>query len=232
MGKLIVIESSDGAGKSTQSKIIESYLRDLGKSVAFYHFPMYGHNKFSELISRFLRGEFGSIKEVSPYFVANLYAMDRFMFLPELKKSLEENDVVLLDRYVLSNIAYQSAKYPFFSEESISISKWIEEFEFNFLGLPVPDLNILLDIPTSITRTRLMNKREGADREYLEGGKDIHEEDHDFQGRVRAKYLDYMAGREKCFIVSCVSENGYGDYDVLDPYEIFINYENEIDKIL
>ncbi len=96
---------------------------------------MYGDNQFSEVIAKFLRGEFGGINEVSPYFVANIYAMDRYMFLPTLQMALDTMDVVLLDRYVFSNLAYQGAKYPNGSIASDQVKKWIMDFEFDFLKL-------------------------------------------------------------------------------------------------
>ncbi len=164
---------------------------------------MYGDNQFSEVIAKFLRGEFGGINEVSPYFVANIYAMDRYMFLPTLQMALDTMDVVLLDRYVFSNLAYQGAKYPNGSIASDQVKKWIMDFEFDFLKLPYPDLNIFFDVPTEITGKRLEDQR-GDDKEYLQGRqKDIHEEDMEFQERVRQNYLGVMSTSPNCKIVPC-----------------------------
>ena len=143
MAKLIVLEGADGAGKSTQVELLKKYFEEKGLSFVYYHFPMYGHNQFSDIIAKFLRGELGSIEEVNPYFIATQYAMDRFMFKSELELSMQNNDVVLLDRYVYSNVAYQSAKCSF-ALESKAISEWILKFEFGFLELPFPNLNIFL----------------------------------------------------------------------------------------
>ena len=107
---LIVLEGNDSCGKGTQVKIIKDYYESLGKTIKHIHFPMYGHNQFSDMIARFLKGEFGSNDEVDPLFVANIYAMDRYCYKDQLIKDLEENDIVLLDRYVLSNLAYQCSK--------------------------------------------------------------------------------------------------------------------------
>lgn len=232
MAKLLVLEGTDGAGKGTQSELVKEYLKDNNKSFKFFHFPMYGHNKFSEMIARFLRGEFGSIEEVSPYFVANLYAMDRFMFLPELKKAMDENYVVLLDRYVYSNIAYQGAKYPIDSDENKDIRRWIYQFEFGFLKLPKPDLNIFFDVPIEIIEKRLKNNREGSDRNYLNGQKDIHEEDINFQKRVRANYIESMSNDPSwdnhCKIISCIDNQN----NLFNPSDLFNSYKKYIDEIL
>jgi dTMP kinase len=229
MAKLLVLEGGDGSGKSTQTNLVKSYLKENNLSFAYFHFPMYGHNKFSEMIAKFLQGEFGSIDEVSPYFVANLYAMDRFMFLPELKKAMAENDVVLLDRYVFSNLAYQGAKFPTGSIENARIKQWILDFEFGFLELPYPDLNIFFDVPIDIVKERLESKRNGNDREYLEGKTDIHEADLKFQSRVRDNYLSYMEGAENCKVIECTYEVGDKNYIVIEPENLFNNYKQYID---
>jgi len=233
-GKLIVLESTDGGGKGTQSELIGKYLTDNNLKYKYIHFPAYEHNQFSDIISRFLRGEFGQIKDVDPLFVANMYAMDRFRFLPELELALSNYDVVLLDRYVFSNIAYQCAKF----DDEIEIEKmsnWITDFEFGFLNLPYPDLNIFLNVPTKITKERLESKREGSDREYLNGKEDIHERDIDFQEKVRNMYIKAMEGTANCKIIDCaLMENveGKNKLKILTPEEVFNLYEKYLEFIL
>jgi len=193
---------------------------------------MYGHNEFSDIIARFLRGEFGSIDKVSPYFVANIYAMDRYMFLPELQMMMNDVDVVLLDRYVFSNLAYQGAKYPNGSIASNQVKKWIMDFEFEFLKLPYPDLNIFFDVPTEITGKRLEEQR-GDDKEYLQGRqKDIHEEDMEFQERVRQNYLGVMTDSPNCKIVPCTLSAG-DKHLVISPENIFkMHVKTALDYVL
>jgi dTMP kinase len=233
MAKLIVLEGADGAGKSTQVKLIKKYFEDKGLKFAFFHFPMYEHNEFSDVIAKFLRGEFGGINEVSPWFVANIYAMDRFMFMPDLQKALDENDVVLLDRYVYSNVAYQAAKFPLASMETHDIKNWILNFEFDFLKLPYPDLNIFFDVPSSVSKKRIEGSREGEDRSYLNGKQDIHEADFEFQKRVRDNYLDSMAGAVNCTIVPCAIQFGpTNEWIVYTPDELFKRYKPVLDYTL
>jgi len=222
MSKLIVLEGIDSSGKSTQVQLVKKYFDNRKLSFSFFHFPMYNHNEFSDIIARFLRGEFGSIDKVSPYFVANIYAMDRYMFLPQLQMALDTVDVVLLDRYVFSNLAYQGAKYPNGSEESDKVKKWIMDFEFEFLKLPYPDLNIFFDVPTAITEERL-NSQRGDDKEYLQGRqKDIHEEDMVFQERVRQNYLEVMGYSPNCKIIPCtISVGDPVKHLVIRPEDLF-----------
>jgi len=236
LNKLIVLEGTDGSGKSTQVEKVKEYLENNSIKYKFFHFPMYGHNLFSEVIAKFLRGEFGNVDEVDPYFVANIYAMDRFMFLPELKKALEENDIVLLDRYVYSNLAYQGAKYN--EEDSQKIKNWIWEFEFKFLNLPYPDLMIFFDVPIEVVTERLEEKRTGNDREYLKGKSDIHEADLGFQSRVRDNYLG-LVGATNYKIIPCASfEPGISSnnekiyWNVFTPEKLFCDYKNYLDDLL
>ncbi len=234
LNKLIVLEGTDGAGKSTQVQKVKEYLEANSLKYEYFHFPMYGHNEFSEVISAFLRGEFGNVDKVDPYFVANIYAMDRFMFLPELNKALQENDVVLLDRYVFSNLAYQGAKFE--GEESQKIKTWIHGFEFGYLKLPYPNLNIFFDVPIDIVKERLEEKRDGKDRDYLQGKQDIHEADLDFQSRVRDNYLG-LVGATNYKIVGCATcrpadPAGSVVYDVLPPDELFERYRSYLDYVL
>jgi dTMP kinase len=230
-GKLIVLEGVDGSGKSTQVKLIQDYFNEENLKFAYYHFPMYGHNQFSDMVARFLRGEFGNVDEVDPLFVANIYAMDRFRFLPELEKSIEENDVVLLDRYVYSNIAYQCGKFKN-AEDAVRMKDWIFDFEFNFLGLPYPDLNLFLDVPIEVTKARLEAARNGNDREYLQGKQDIHEADLEFQIRVRDNYLLSMEGAINCRIVDCAKAMDNGEWSVLAPEPLFKSYLKYLDFVL
>ena len=108
--KLFVIEGVDGAGKSTQIKMLRDFFSSKGYSCEYMHFPRTETPYFGELIARFLRGEFGSLNDVDPYLVAMLYAGDRKDASDIIKAWLKEGKIVLLDRYTYSNIAYQCAK--------------------------------------------------------------------------------------------------------------------------
>ena len=219
--KLIVLSGLDSSGKSTQCNLIKEYFQKHNYKYVHLHFPMYGHNEASKTISAYLRGEYGDIDKVSPIFVANIYAMDRFLYLPELQKQLSQNDVVLLDRYVFCNMAYQGAKYET-EAESYIIKEWIDEFEFGFLELPYPDLNIFFDVPVEIIENRLKEKREGDDREYLNGKTDIHEKDIEYQKKVRKNYL---------------SLRNYENFEIIETNDlstedIFQKYEDMLDKLM
>lgn len=214
---IIVLESCDAGGKSTQVKFIVKHYESIGKKVKHIHFPMYGHSIFSDLISKFLRGDFGNIGEVDPKFVANIYAMDRYMYKNQLIKDLEDNDIVIMDRYVHSNIAFQCAKMN--DLDAIKSAQQISNFEFNFLELPYPDLILYFDVPIETIEKRLNSNRVGSDRDYLDGGKDIHEADIEFQKKVRKEYL-HMKEYRNYYIIQC--NDGEKIYN---PIELFNGYK-------
>jgi dTMP kinase len=214
--KFLVIEGLDGSGKSTQIKLIMKHLEDRGIQYRYLHFPRTESPFFGELIARFLRGDFGSIESVDPYLVALLYAGDRKDAMEEITSWLSDGYMVLLDRYVYSNIAFQCAKLKDKSQQE-QLRKWILDLEFSYYKIPKPEINILLDVPFSFTQKKLTGEREGSERDYLKGLRDIHEEDLDFQKRVRDIYLWQAQLCSDLKIISCVDKQG----GMLAPENIF-----------
>jgi dTMP kinase len=185
---LLVIEGLDGAGKSTQVGLVQNYLNNKGLKYEYLHFPRIDSPVYGDLIARFLRGELGDINNVNPYLVALIYAGDRADAKLMLDKWLNQGSTVILDRYVYSNIAYQCAKIKDIQQKD-TLKSWILETEFGYFKLPKPDMNIFLDVPINFTKRKLTEARSGSDRSYLNGQRDIHEDDLDFQSRVRDVYL-------------------------------------------
>ena len=221
---LIVIEGLDGAGKSTQISRVGEYLTAEGRSCYQMHFPRTDGSHFGELIASFLRGELGQIHQVNPYLVALLYASDRLEFKPMLENLLSDNDIVLFDRYVYSNIAYQCAKIADATQRR-KLQDWILQTEFEVNRLPKPDLNIFLDVPFQFTRQKLAEKREDGQRLYLKGKEDIHETDLAFQDQVREMYLS-LVDEEKFIKIDC--SNGQG---ILSVDQIFNKITNVLNNL-
>lgn len=213
---LIVLEGLDGAGKSTQVRMFREYLESISPDVKYIHFPRYDAPVYGELISKFLRGDFGANDAVHPQLVALLFAEDRRTAAPEIRATVEAGGTVLLDRYVYSNIAYQCAKLPD-DREAEELRSWILDTEYGRFGLPRPDLNIFLDVPISFVSRSLERQRNGADREYLHGSRDIHEADLGFQERVREKYRRQAAEDSSFITVDCGDDKG----EMLPPETIF-----------
>ena len=211
----IVVEGLDGAGKSTQVSRLKEWLRQRGE-LEYIHFPRYDAPVYGDLIGRFLQGRFGAIDKVHPQLVALLFAEDRHGAAPQLREALAAGKTVLLDRYVYSNIAYQCAKLAEPAERE-ELRRWILETEFGPFGLPRPDVNLYLDVPISFVEASLKGQREGGDRAYLDGGKDIHEADIDFQKTVREMYLAQVREDPHFLRVDCSAADG----SMLPPDEIF-----------
>ena len=222
---LIVLEGLDGAGKSTQVRKLKEYLESKG-ALDYIHFPRYDAPVYGELISAFLRGDFGTNETVHPQLVALIYAEDRHGAVPEIRKSLDFGRNVLFDRYVYSNIAYQCAKLQD-PEKIEALRKWIIDTEFGAFGEPRPDLNIFLDVPMEFIEGSLTHSRKGADRDYLAGARDIHEQNLDFQRKVRAMYLRQAEAQPGSLtVVDCSDEAGH----MLPPEAIFAKIKALVDE--
>jgi len=224
---LVVLEGLDGAGKSTQVKKLRTYLENTLGSLEYIHFPRYDAPVYGDLISRFLRGDFGSNEAVHPQLVALLFAEDRHGAAPGMHKTLMEGGHVLLDRYVYSNIAYQCAKLSD-EAEAERLRDWIFNTEYGNFNLPVPDLNIFLDVPIGFVESKLKSQRGGEDRDYLEGGQDIHEADIEFQKRVRDIYRRQCALDPKFIRIDCSDEYG----EMLPPGAIFAKVREVVDNAI
>lgn len=212
----IVLEGLDGAGKSTQIKLLRQMVEATGRECEYLHFPRFDAPIYGDMIARFLRGEFGSVEQVNPYLVALLYAGDRADAARQIREWMTEGKCVIVDRYVYSNIGYQCAKVES-EEERQRLAEWIYKTEFEEFAIPRPTLSLFLDVPFGFTEAKLTSQREGADRDYLSGGQDIHEKSLDLQRRVREVYLDAAAKEEDFKVVDCSDSEG----NMASPEEIF-----------
>ncbi len=214
--KFIVIEGLDGAGKSTQIKLLSKEFAAHNLNFFYLHFPRTDSPVFGELVARFLRGEFGKNEDVNPYLVALIYAGDRNDAAALINKHLNSGDYVIVDRYVYSNIAYQCAKLSNYDSRK-KLMEWILNLEYNYYNIPQPDISLFLDVPNKFTKENLTSSRKGDDRNYLNGNIDIHENDLDFQDRVRNIYLEQAQTDEKFEIINCNSDKNR----IYPPEKIF-----------
>ena len=171
MGKLIVIEGTDGSGKSTQFKKLWEHLEADGVTFRHIVFPRYDQES-TALIRMYLGGQFGSKpSDVNAYAASSFYAADRFAsYKMDWGQWYEEGGLVLSDRYTTSNAVHQASKEP--AEKQADFLQWLYDFEYDKLGLPRPDLTIYLDVPTDFTE-KLLRHREADTNTSA----DIHEKD-------------------------------------------------------
>jgi len=205
-GKIIVIEGLDGAGKSTQIELLKTKWDTLGIDYRYIHFPMLNQGKYGELIAEFLRGEYGSVKDVHPKLVAVLFANDRKEHLEKINQWLHQGYFVLMDRYVNSNIAFQCAKIENQSEKE-KLKDWILDFEFNYNQLPLPFLSFFLNVSLESISKSLSNVRNGNEREYLNGKQDIHEKSLTLQRKVHEEYLKMLREQDNFICIDCCDAN-------------------------
>ena len=191
---LIVIEGvGDGVGKSTQINELYKKLVSEGKEVIYHHFPSY-NSIGASLVEEYLKGNLGKREDIGPYAISSFYAMDRFyIYHNKLKRALEDNKIVLLDRYTTSNLIYQGA---LFLKDKDYFLDYVCDYEYNKLGLKKPDLVIFLKLDKSIANV-IRKKR---------GNKDINEVDNMFLDKVYDNSL-YIARKYNFRVVEC-SYNG------------------------
>ena len=202
MSGFIAIEGLDGSGKSTQIDLLTQYLNENDIQTKFVHFPRANEGVFGHLISKFLRGEFGDVVTVHPQLVALLFAEDRKEFSSVIDDWLANDYFVLVDRYVLSNIAFQCAKLKEAGEKKY-LRDWINEFEYEHNQIPKPDFSIYLDVPFEFVIRSLEERRITKGRAYLNAKDDIHEKDYPLQKAVKQEYdtlckLDHTIHKIHC----------------------------------
>lgn len=179
MGKLIVIEGTDGSGKSTQFKLLTERLKTENKAFQKLVFPQYAEPS-SALIRMYLGGEFGTKpSDVNAYAASAFYAVDRYASYKKVwGQWYEDGGLVVSDRYTTSNAVHQASKVE--GEEQKAFLTWLNEFEYDKLGLPHPDLIIYLDVPTDFTEA-MMRRREADTNTHA----DIHEQDMSYLATCR-----------------------------------------------
>ena len=166
MGKLFVIDGTDGSGKQTQFKRLQERLTENGIEYKVVSFPNY-ESPSASLVKMYLSGEFGTnAKEISPYIASTFYAADRYAtFQTGYKEYYENGGIILADRYTTANMVHQAGKISD-KEEREKFLNWLWDFEFNLYGLPVPTKAFFLNMPTEYA-VKLMENREKDHQEVI-----------------------------------------------------------------
>lgn len=190
MGKIIAIEGIDGSGKETQSKRLEEVLRARGFDVRRVSFPRY-EDGATTLVRRYLSGEYGEDPDqVNPYTASVFYAADRAdAFLKELGDFYRKGGVIITDRYTTSNMIHQASKIED-EEERERFLSWLEDLEYEKMGIPSPDQVFFLNLAPEVSM-RLIEKR----AEKAKSVKDIHEKDEAYLSRSASRAKRLAEGR-------------------------------------
>lgn len=197
MGKLIVLEGTDGSGKSTQFRRLTARLERENRRFEKLVFPQYSEPS-SALIRMYLGGEFGTHpSDVNAYAASVFFSVDRYASFQKVWGDYyRQGGLVISDRYTTSNAVHQASKEP--EKTRQDFLAWLYDFEYDKLGLPRPDLVLYLDVPTGFTQ-ELMRRREAATHTHA----DIHEQDAAYLatcreiGRAAAKFYGWT-------VIDCV----------------------------
>ncbi len=203
MGKLFVIDGTDGSGKQTQFDLLKKHLTEDGIEYRTVSFPNYD-SPSSSLVKMYLSGEFGeNAKDVSPYIASTFYAADRYAtFKKELQEYYENGGIILADRYTTANMVHQAGKITDEKEREKYLN-WLFDLEFNIYGLPVPTEVFFLNMPPKKVEELIKNRE---NKFTHSDKKDIHERD--------SKHLEdsynaacSLVGKYNWNEIKCVKEN-------------------------
>ncbi|MDB5160025.1 MAG: Thymidylate kinase [Candidatus Saccharibacteria bacterium] len=205
MGFFLAIEGGDGSGKGTQTKILTAYLKSIGKKVHTVAFPR--HGEFSSYYAdQYLNGVYGGVNDVHADLASLPYAFDRFAASKEIRDVINNpNGFVIADRYVASNLAHQGTKFSD-KKERIAYYERMMKTEYEVLGIPVPDVNIILLVPSEISQKNIDKKE---DRAYTTLKRDIHEADANHLDKAKANYEELSRlYPDKFKAIDCMNKNG------------------------
>ncbi|MCL5011063.1 MAG: thymidylate kinase [Patescibacteria group bacterium] len=210
-GRLIVFEGIDGSGKSTQTNLLIEYLKKGGWQTEKLDFPRHGETA-GIFVDNYLLGKYGTAEEVGPYRASIFYACDRYDASFKIKEWLGGNKIVVLDRYVTSNIGHQGGKISSKKERS-KFFKWIFNLEFKLFAIPVPDITVLLktgaEISLKLSGTTADKEKQTRLKSYLgKEKKDIHEKDRGHLKNALDSYLQAAKEFPDYFkVIDCVQNN-------------------------
>ncbi|MFH1837881.1 MAG: dTMP kinase [Candidatus Kuenenbacteria bacterium] len=194
-GKLIVIDGLDGSGKATQTKLLIKNLKKNNYKTATIDFPQYSLF-FGQMVKRYLKGEFGKLKNVNPYLCSILYATDRWQNKNKIEKWLKQGKIVICDRYVSANQIHQTSKLKT-KKEKQNFLEWLNKLEFEIFKIPKPDLILFLNVPCKISQKLIKNKKD----------KDIHETNLSHQIAAQKQSLELVKKISNWKEINCVENN-------------------------
>ena len=203
MGKLFVIDGTDGSGKQTQFQKLQERLEKENIKYKTVSFPNYD-SPSSSLVKMYLSGNFGeNAQEISPYIASTFYAADRFAtYKLQLEDYYKNGGIILADRYTTANMVHQAGKIKD-KKEREKFLEWLWDFEFHLYGLPIPTKCFFLNMPPEYS-IKLMENRENKFTHAEK--KDIHERN---SAHIKDSYeaACEVAKKYDWYEVACIREN-------------------------
>jgi dTMP kinase len=205
-GKLIVIDGTDGSGKTTQANLLLKHLKKDGRKVKFIHFPRYEDNFFGKFIAHCLSEQYYNWVNIHPKIASVVYAADRWESKEKIERWLKQGYIIVMDRYISSNQIHQGGKISNVKKREIFI-EWLAEMEYKVFKIPMPDLTIYLSLSIEMVLKLIKDRNYKGARAYLGSKKDVHEKDIKFLENSRKSAL-WLAKTQKGWIkIECV-KNG------------------------
>lgn len=226
MKKIFVIEGTDGSGKQTQTAILYERLTKEGNSVFKTSFPNY-NSPSSGPVKEYLSGNISqNPNDISAKAASLFYAVDRYITYKKNieSKYLDDKTLILLDRYVSSNLLHQGSKIIANSNDYDKLDEfanWIYEREFDDLELPRPSAVFFLYVPTEYTLKMMENRK---NKITDENKKDIHESNPEHLLNSVKSGL-YLAKKLNWHIIECVKDDSLRSIDEIhnEIYDIISN---------
>lgn len=214
-GQLIVIEGVDGSGKTTQTNLLISYLKSKNIPVMLVDFPQY-EGFYGQIVAKYLRGEFGSIQQTSPFLISIIFALDRSTIKDKMIEFLKNGGTIVANRYATSNMAHLAANMEDENKQKEFLD-WIQELEYGQMKLPKEDTVVYLYMPWQLATKLSEQKLEtGNHHDYLQGKFDIHEKDIQHRRETEEIYFKLCKMHDHWKKIDCIDENG----SLLSPNQI------------
>lgn len=179
---LVAVEGIDGVGKSTLVERLAEEARGRGVSVRVVTFPQYHDTTFGSLITQYLNGRFGDVSMVSEYLSSLLFAAERYECRSRLRELIRTVDLVIIDRYVASNIAYNCAKVP--RDQRHELARWVQNLEFDIFRIPKPTIQVLLKLETKRASGLLSGRKKKTYTDHM----DAYESDSSYLAECSSVY--------------------------------------------
>ncbi|MEK7572314.1 MAG: dTMP kinase [Patescibacteria group bacterium] len=226
-GKLIVIDGTDGSGKTTQVAYLNRRLKKDGYKIKVVDFPMYYKNFFGKFIGRCLSEQYYNWLNIHPKIASVMYAADRWESSEEIRKWLKNGYIVIANRYVSANQIHQGGKIKS-AKKRADFIKWLNQMEYEVFKIPKPDVTLYLNLPINIILQLLKGRNSSKmKREYLKKKKDVHESDVNFLINSRKSALKLIKEIPNFIKIEC-SEKG----KILSREQVHEKVYAEVKKVI
>ena len=225
-GKLIVIDGTDGSGKTTQAKLLIQHLLKDKRKAKFIHFPRYEDNFFGKFIAHCLSEQYFNWVNIHPKIASIVYAADRWESKEKIEHWLRQGYTVVMDRYVSSNQIHQGGKIANLKKRE-AFMQWLSELEYETFKIPKPDLTVYLSLPIEMVLKLIKDRDYEGARAYLGSKKDVHEKDKNFLKNSIHSALWLAKTQKKFKQVNCCEKG-----EILSREQIHEMIYKEMKKIL